>query len=65
VAVTTRRVRRTIRRSGNGINVVADVNAVIATGGTASASTTTTVTQSAPRARRADPPGGPTTRGEA
>jgi len=45
-------VRRTIRRSGNGINVVADVNAVVATSGdTASSSTTTTVTQSSPRTR--------------
>jgi hypothetical protein len=45
-------VRRTIRRSGNGIDVVADVNAVVATNGdTASSSTTTTVTQSSPRTR--------------
>lgn len=44
--MATRRVRRTVRRSGNGVNVVADVNAVIATGdGAASASSVTTVTQ--------------------
>ncbi|HEX8001707.1 MAG TPA: hypothetical protein VF519_03320 [Mycobacteriales bacterium] len=29
--MTTRHIRREVRRSGNGINVVADVNAVIAT----------------------------------
>jgi hypothetical protein len=63
--MTTRRVRRTIRRSGNGINVVADVNAVISTGGSASSSTATTVTQRSTRqARRADPAAGETTRGD-
>jgi hypothetical protein len=46
--MTTRRVRRTVRRSGNGINVVADVHAVLSTGGSASSSATTTVTQHAP-----------------
>jgi hypothetical protein len=45
--MTTRRIRRTVRRSGNGLNVVADLNAVISTGGAASSSTTTTVTQTA------------------
>ena len=29
--MTTRHIRRTIRRSGDGINVVADVNAVVST----------------------------------
>lgn len=29
--MTTRHVRRTIRRSGNGLNLVADVNAVVST----------------------------------
>jgi hypothetical protein len=61
--MTTRRVRRTVRRSGNGIHVVADVNAVLSTGGSASSSMTTTVTQ------RATPPDavrrpGRTTRGD-
>lgn len=42
-----RTVRRTIRRSAKGIDVVADVNAVVAVNGdTASSSSTTTVTQS-------------------
>jgi len=51
--MATRRVRRVIRRSGNGINVVADVNAVIATGdGSASSSTTTTVTQTSGKTTR-------------
>ncbi len=44
--VPMRRVQRTIRRSGNGINVVADLNAVIGEG---SSSTTTTVTQRSSR----------------
>lgn len=53
-----------IRRSGDGINVVADVNAVIATGGgSASSSTTTTVTQTSGKARRTTT-GADGTRGE-
>ena len=43
-----RRVQRTIRRSGNGINLVADINAVIGDG-TASSTTTTTITQRSTR----------------
>jgi uncharacterized NAD(P)/FAD-binding protein YdhS len=64
--MTTRRVRRTIRRSGGGINVVADVNAVISTGGSASSSaTTSTVTQRSARStRRTDPAAGDPTRGD-
>jgi hypothetical protein len=57
--MTTRRVRRTVRRSGNGINVVADVNAVISTGGAASSVTATNVTQ---RSRAHVPEGQPTRR---
>jgi hypothetical protein len=44
-------VRKTIRRSGHGLNVVADVNAVLATGDAVSSATTTTVVQHSPAAR--------------
>jgi hypothetical protein len=65
--MTTRRIRRTVRRSGNGVNVVADVNAVIATGGgVASSTTATTVTQTArgQSVRQAGRPADEPTRGE-
>jgi hypothetical protein len=51
--MTTRHVRRTIRRSTGGIDVAADINAVIATGEgnatTATSSQHTVVTQTTPR----------------
>lgn len=63
--MATRRVRRTIRRSGGGINVLADVNAVIATGGgTASSSSVTTVTQANGDTRRTTRTAGDGTKGE-
>lgn len=46
-----RSVRRTVRRSGDGINVVADVN-VVAEAGTASSTSVTSVTQQSSSARR-------------
>ena len=63
--MTTHRVRRTVRRSGNGSNVVADVNAVVSTGGSASSAMTTSITQDSERkTRRPDRAAGETTRGD-
>jgi hypothetical protein len=63
--MVTQRVRRVIRQSGGGINVVADVNAVIATGdGVTSSATVTTVTQTNGKTRRTTRGAGDGTRGE-
>jgi len=62
--MTTRRVRRTIRSSGNGINVAVDVNAVVATGGGGTSSSTVTVTQANGTTRRTTRAAGDGTRGE-